>query len=92
MEKVVISVEVPKEMQEAAQAVVNMAAAAKLALADGFQPGQDIPALVSAAMANLMSAMDGMAKIPDEAKADPVSAAKCAALAGAEIASLFMQK
>jgi hypothetical protein len=71
METVQVTVDVPKETQELVQAIVEVVKAAKLALADGFQPGQDLPVIAVAAFQNLLAGVQGIAQLPEEAKADP---------------------
>lgn len=92
MEKVTLSVEVPKEAHELAQALVNVVKASKSALKDGFQAGQDLPAILVAAVAQLPVALDGVQKLPEEAKVDPVAFSQAFVLAAAEIVAELLKK
>ena len=56
----------PKETKEVKDALVAITKATKQALADGWQPGTDLPAIITVAAAHLLTAVDGMAKIPQE--------------------------
>jgi hypothetical protein len=71
MEYIKKEVEVPKETSELADAIAEVAVATKKALADGFQLGQDVPAIVSSAIQNLLPAIQGFEKLDDEAKGAP---------------------
>lgn len=79
MEKLEIKQEVAKESYELALALANVARAVKVALADGFQAGQDLPVIITAAISELPKAIDGMDKIKLEA-AEPVLLAKSLSL------------
>lgn len=68
MEKVKVELEVTKEMHELMQGVVKIVAAAKLAFKDGFQAGQDVPAILIAAVAELPAMVGGLTELPAEAK------------------------
>jgi hypothetical protein len=74
MEKLKYSVEVPKEIHEVGLALGAILKATGNALKDGFQPGEDIPVIVMAAVANLGAAVSGLDKVGDEFKALPVEA------------------
>jgi len=74
MEKIKIEVEVPKELYELGSGVGNFIIATKEALADGWDMSKDIPAIMTAAMTELMPAVSGISKIDDEFKEDPAAA------------------
>ena len=76
MEKVEVKVELPKETYELCKALGAVAAATKQALADGFQIGTDMPAIITSAVMELVPAIQGVDKLDDEAKADPVGVAQ----------------
>ena len=65
-----ITVDVPKETQELVDALVNIVENAKVALADGWQPGQDIPVILMGSIGAIREGIEGMDKMPAEAKAD----------------------
>lgn len=66
MQKVAVTTEVAKETYELGVGVDKFIGAVKQALADGFQPGQDIPVVLSAAIADLVPAIQGAEKIGSE--------------------------
>lgn len=90
MAKIVKQVEVSKEFSELLDALVAIAAATKAALADGFQPGQDIPVVVAAAWAKLPEAVAGIDKIGAEIALEKVAALKAASLAADDLVALFL--
>ena len=49
-----VTSKVSKESYELGQGIVKFSASIKQALANGWQPGQDIPALLTAAMVDLV--------------------------------------
>lgn len=78
MEKIELTVEVPKELYELFHNVGGFAVAVKVALEDGWQLEQDVPILLTEALAKLVPAVQGIDKIDDEFSED-----KGAALAAA---------
>lgn len=72
MQTVKIEIELPKEAYELAKGLGAFAAVVKKALADGWQMGADVPVIVSAALTELVPALNGVDMIGEEAKADPV--------------------
>jgi hypothetical protein len=92
MEKVIKQVEVMKEADELAQALVSIVKAVKAALKDGFQPGADLPAIIVSAVATLPAALDGVQKLPEESKSDPVAFAQAFVLAAGEITAVALKK
>lgn len=87
-----VSVEVEKEAYELGVGLVEVVKAVKLALADGFQAGADVPAIVVAAIAKLPPAIEGLDKLGAELAEDPVAFVRSFALAGADVASVFVKK
>lgn len=85
MEKMKLEVEVPKEMHELMLGIAKIVKASKLALKDGFQPGQDLPAVLVAAVAELPAMVGGLDKLPEEAKSDTAGFVKAGVLGAAEI-------
>lgn len=71
--------EVLKESYELGEGLAKLVLAVKKALEDGFQPGQDLPVFVTAALTELPKMVDGLDKMGDEAK-DPVLMAKSLSL------------
>lgn len=70
------TIEVSKEVSEVFEALTGIAKATKQALADGWQMGSDIPAIVMAAYAKLPPAIEGADKIKDEFAEDKKAFAK----------------
>lgn len=87
-----INVEVSKEAHELGQGLVKFASAVKLALADGWQVGQDIPVLITAAIAGLVPALQGADKIPLEIKEDLEAFIRGVGLSAIDLAFLFLKK
>lgn len=71
METVKQEIALPKEAHELAAGLEKFAMAVKAALKDGFQPGQDIPPVLSSAIVDLIPAMQGVEVVKDELKAMP---------------------
>jgi len=92
MSKLDVTVEVSKESYELAQGVVKFVGALKLALADGFQLGADLPEIVSAAFADLVPAVNGIGDMPAEYKEDPQAFLTAFMLAGGELYKVFQPK
>jgi hypothetical protein len=70
VETVKIEVEVPKEAHELAKGIMKIIQASRVALADGFQPTQDLPVLLVEAVKELPAALGGVDKLGDEFAAD----------------------
>lgn len=65
-----VQVKVSKEAHELGEGLKKFVLSIKGALADGWQPGADIPVVLSAALADLVPAVQGVEKIKDETKED----------------------
>lgn len=65
-----VSVEVTKEAHELVEGVVKFLGDLKGALADGWQPGKDLPVLLQATIADLVPAVQGVEKLGVESKED----------------------
>ena len=68
VQKIPVTVEVTKEGYELALGLAEFGLAAKEALKDGWQMGQDMPALMAAAMLKLIPALNGVEQLGAEAK------------------------
>lgn len=90
MEKIKIEVEVSKEAHEVGVALLGVLKAVKLALADGFQVGQDLPVLITAAISELPKAIEGVDKLPEEAKQDTVAFIKALTLPVADMVEVLL--
>jgi hypothetical protein len=72
--KIKIDVEVSKESYELSKGIADLIASIKLAVADGWQPGKDIPLIISEVIGRLVPALQGVEKIKDEIKEDKEAA------------------
>lgn len=70
MDTVKVELEVAKETYEIGQAVSALLKNAKEALKDGFQPGQDLPEIITKSLNDLFVGISGIEKISGEAKED----------------------
>jgi hypothetical protein len=64
MPKKEVSVEVESSGYELMQAFAEVSVAYKQALADGFQPGQDLPGMVTVALAKIPGILADLSAIP----------------------------
>lgn len=85
METVKVELVCSKETYELGKGMADFVAAVKTALADGWQLGTDIPVVVSAALATLVPAIDGVTKVKDELAADKKAFVNAAVATGAAI-------
>ena len=70
-----VETEVSKEVYELASGLGKFAVDVKKAIADGFQLGQDASIIIGSLMTNVVPGLDGIDKIPAEAKDDPAATA-----------------
>lgn len=63
--------ETPKEIAEIGEAIKNIMIATDIALKDGFQAGQDLPVIITACFANLVTAIGGIQNLPEEFRTNP---------------------
>jgi hypothetical protein len=68
--KVQRTVEVSKELSEVGDAVAGIVSDVQRALADGWQPGTDVPAIVVSAVTRLGVGLQGIGDIPTEVRED----------------------
>lgn len=68
MELLKKEVQVTKEFSELWEGLAEIVKACKLAIADGFQPGQDLPVIAVQSFASLTKAIGGLDQLPAEAK------------------------
>lgn len=92
MNKVNLSTEVPKEIHELMVAVAKLVSEARKATADGFQLGQDLPMIVTAAMGDVMAGVAGVEKLGDEWKEDAPAFIKAILINAADIVGPFLKK
>lgn len=91
MSKIKVEVEVSKESYELGAGLVAIIKAVRLAAADGWQMGQDLPAIAMSAFGQ-MTAIEGIDKIDDEIKADPAAFGKALALTLGDAYGAFQEK
>jgi len=91
VEYVKVETEVPKEAYELSRALYNITAKAKEVTDNGWQTSEDLPQLLLTAATELVTALQGVEKMGDEAKASPALFAKAFALSGADVASLWVR-
>jgi len=91
MEKIKLEVEVAKEAHELGVAVKNIVLAVKKAVADGVQVS-DLGVVVSAAIAELPKALEGISNLDDEAKGDPLAFSQALAIPVGELVSALLKK
>ena len=92
MDYVKKEIELPKETCELADGIAKLVVAIKEAMADGWDTTQDVPALITTALAVLPGAIDGFDKIDDELKADKAAFAMAFAFAAKDIFAAFEKK
>jgi hypothetical protein len=81
VEMVNMSMEVPKQLNDFANGLAELFAAIKGNLADGFQPGQDLPVLITQAIAKLGPIVNSAQGILPAFKEHPLSAGVVIAVA-----------
>jgi hypothetical protein len=85
-----VTSKVSKESYELGQGIVKFASAIKSALSDGWQPGQDIPLILTAAMTDLVPSFQGVDAVGTEFEEHRSAFLKAWALCGVEIADVFL--
>lgn len=76
MAKIKIETEVSKEAYELSQGLVRLVGAVRKSLADGWQTGEDLPAIVAAAMSEVGRMVEGITLLDDEFAEDPAAFTK----------------
>jgi len=87
-----LNVKVTKEAYEIGEGLKGIAAAITKAVADGWQPGTDLPAIIVESISAIIPAIEGYDKLPEEFKADLAAAVKGIALPVSEIPFMFIKK
>lgn len=80
MEKVVVQVEMAKSIDDVLKAVEKIVVESKKALADGFQVGADVPALVASCAGDLLAAISASQHISADWAEDSAACEKALAL------------
>ena len=86
-----LTVQIPKETADLVQGLTGFIKACKKALSDGWQPGQDIPVLMAAAISNLGPALEGFDKIGQEAYDNPQAMITAVGILSSEIYAAIIQ-
>jgi hypothetical protein len=89
MEMVNVTVSVPKGTMEMCDSIANVAIVTKNALKDGFQAGQDLPVIVTSAIAVLPGIMSGAKVLGEEFKANKAAFVMAWLLAGEKVFESF---
>ena len=89
MELIEKTVKVPKSTSEFADAIANLAIVVKKALADGFQPGMDIPVIITEAIAELPGIIGNISGLAEEFKGDKAAFIMAWLLAGEKVFESF---
>jgi len=80
-----VNLKVSKEAYELGMGIAKTITAIQSALKDGWQPGQDLPVLMQALMADLVPAIQGIEKLADESKESQLAFFTAWALSGLEV-------
>lgn len=86
------TVKVSKEADELADGIARCIVSIRKALADGWQPGSDLPVVLSSVMADLVPAVQGVEKLGAEKKENVQAFVTAFALSGAKVAGAFLQE
>ncbi len=90
MSKVTVSVEVSKSADAIGRGLVDIVRAAKAALADGWQPGQDVPSVLMTSAKDMLSIVSALGQVPADVAEDKVAFLQGMELHAAEVAKLFL--
>lgn len=85
-----VSVKVHKEAYELGKGLAGVLTAIKAAKADGWDTATDLPAVVINSIQALLPAVEGVEKLPAEAKANGVKFGKSLALPLTEVAESLL--
>lgn len=92
MEKVQVQLELPKEAYELFDGTYKIVESIKRALADGWQPGQDLPQIVTESLMQLPPMITGFDQLPVEFKEDPAMFINAGMISAGKIAALFINQ
>lgn len=85
------TVRVSQEADKLATGIVSLVAEVKKALADGWQPGADLPVVLQAVLVDLVPAVQSVSALGAEAKADLEAFASAFALGGVKLVAVLAQ-
>lgn len=89
--RVTIQIVVDETTYNMGQGIRRFVSEARKALADGFQPGQDVPVLAQAVLADLFPLMSEFEKMRDTIKADPTAFRKALVECAEDIVGDFLE-
>lgn len=92
MPKLKLEVEVSKEAYELSTGVKNCILSIRKALKDGWQPGQDMPVIFQAVIADLVPAVQGIDSLSLESKEDLSAFIKAFSLPVQDLAAELLKK
>lgn len=92
MAKLTVEVEVSKEAYELMDGIKKVVESVKKALADGWQPGQDVPTILMESLTALVPAVAGAESIGSEAKEELEAFVTGLGIKSKEIGFLFYKK
>lgn len=92
METVSVSLFVAKETYEAAKAAGAIVSKTIEVSKDGFQPGQDLPAILTTAVTEGLVGLQGADKIDNEARENPVAFASALMVGLIPVVGAFLKK
>lgn len=90
MSQIQVPVTVEEKTYELSQALVKFTSAIKGALADGWQPGQDVPVILSAAFQDLVPVIKDVGSLPSELKEDKSAFAMAWVLSAKDFAEMVV--
>ena len=85
-------VKVPENTDKVAQSTFKIIKSVKDALSDGWQPGQDLPKIMTESFLELTQIVQSFDQLDDDYNAYPAEFIKAFGMAGADIANLFIKK
>ena len=80
MARVSVSVEVSKQSHALAQSLADIVQVVRAALADGWQPGLDIPVIITQVIGKLGAGLQGLETLKDDYTAENAAATSLALL------------
>jgi len=86
-----VQVTVSKETHELGIGMSSFVGSVKQALADGWQPGQDLPVIITSAVTDLVPSIQGVDQMDDEAKENPIAFANAIAVSLSKAAEHFVK-
>lgn len=90
MSKISVTVQVESSADTLGKALVDIVTAARKAAADGWNPMTDIPAVVAAAVPDLIAAVSAIGQVPADVADDKVAFVQGIELRVAQLVALFI--